>query len=96
MDKKALLAFLEDSEDDPVELNINDLAKINTSDLPESCRFRVVSQGDGCLVEEIEGEFVTDNVDVKVLMFLNWYRKYWNNPIGMPQYMDLLKRQIEF
>ncbi len=96
MKKNEILALFEYSEDEPAEIHIDHLKEINLKDIPNNSFFTVYSTSkDGHNIEEIEGQFVIKDKKVEVLMFLNWYRKWWSGVLGMPQYMDLLKRHIE-
>jgi len=96
INKESLIGWLHESEDEPVEIEIGNLEGISISDISGKARFRVISHSEGHTVEEMEGEFVIDDNKISVFMFLNWYRKYWSAPLGMPQHLDLLRRYIEF
>ncbi len=97
MNKNELKILFDGSEDEPVDLQVNQLKDIQCKDIPNNSFFRVTSlSNDGYTVEEIEGQFLVTNKSIEVLMFLNWPRKYWSGVLGMSQYMDLLKRYIEF
>lgn len=97
MNKNELKVLFENSEDEPVDLLVDQLKNINCKDIPDNSFFTVYSTSDeGYNVEEVEGQFVVKDKTIEVLMFLNWYRKFWSGVLGMPQYMDLLKRHIEF
>lgn len=96
MTKNETFALFDCSEDEPAELHIDMLKDIKPKDIPNNSFFTVHSTSkDGHNIEEIEGQFVVKDKKIEVLMFLNWYRKWWSGVLGMPQYMDLLKRHIE-
>jgi len=88
-----LLAGVGDEE--PVDLPLDVLAKLTRDDLPEDVAIQVGTFRDNCLHLDWSGRlykmggFIVGEADH------TWTRKYWYSPLGLEQYLDLVRRAVE-
>lgn len=84
-------------DDEPIFINYEDIKMILLKDIPKGVNFEVVGiLGDNHYETKLEGVFTVNSNWVNVHMYHNWYRKYWDNPLGLKYHMDLMKRLLEF
>ena len=94
-DVRRLLAQSADDEE-PVFLSPRELEGLNAEDLPAGVSIEVGLLKEGVRHIELEGQLVRGTSSPLIAeMQLSWYRKYWTAPLGMGQYLDLLRRAIE-
>lgn len=80
-----------------VILSKADAAKIEIKDISENCELEISDQNDeGHYLVEFEGRFGFKDDKFCAFVQLDWYRKYWDNPMGLMYHMDLMKRLAEF
>lgn len=99
MNRTELRYYLKSYEDgeEPVTIDPDDTAKIELTDIPKNISIQVAKvSGDNVHHIELEGTIGWENKQVCILMSHNWYRKWWDLPLGMPYHMDLMKRLVEF
>lgn len=90
---KKLLA--EADEDEPVFLPSAVLGKITVDDFPESASVEVGVLKDGVMHVEWSGRLYRDGNTISGEADHTWTRKYWYAPIGLEQYLDLVRRAVE-
>ena len=81
--------------DEPVFIPKSALRHLSAEDIPEDV---IVSVGDlikGVIHIEWDGHFYTKGGLLLAHCQYIWTRKYWDAPLGMPYYLDLVKRAIE-
>ncbi len=71
------------------------LAELTTQDIPSDVTLSVGETKDGIMHVEWDGHFFTERGRLKAFCQYIWTRKYWDAPLGMPFYLDLVKRAIE-
>ena len=93
---KALLAACHgDQDEEPIFLPPAILHKLSVDDLPAHAQVGVGTQKDGITHIEWEGRLYRDGTTISSEADYSWTRKYWSAPIGMPQYLDLIRRAVE-
>jgi Restriction endonuclease len=97
MTREETLTILADGvgTEEPVFLPLASLADIMASDIPADVQVSVGETKDGIMHVEWDGHFFSDGGQLKAFCQYIWTRKYWDAPLGMPFYMDLVKRAIE-
>lgn len=84
-------------EEYEVHLSKKEASEIEIKDISEKCEIEVSDQNDdGYFLLEFEGRFGFKNDIFCAFVQLDWYRKYWDNPMGLMYHMDLMKRLAEF
>ena len=81
--------------EEPVFLPPSHLSKFSVDDLPEDVMVSVGQPKDGIMHIEWDGHFFKDAGCLKAHCQYIWTRKYWEAPLGMPFYLDLVKRSVE-
>ena len=81
--------------EEPVFLHPSQLSKLSVDDLPEDVMLSVGQPRDGIMHIEWDGHFFKDAGCLKAHCQYIWTRKYWEAPLGMPFYLDLVKRSVE-
>jgi hypothetical protein len=82
-------------EEDPVGLPSVVLSTLTRDDLPEGVSIQVGTMRDGCLHLEWSGRLYKEGADIIGEADHTWTRKYWYAPIGLEQYLDLVRRAVE-
>jgi len=90
-------ALLENGEDDgePVSLPLSVLSELTKDDIPDGVSINVGAMKKNVLHLDWsgklykEGEFIIGEADQ------TWTRKYWYAPLGLEQYLDLVRRAVE-
>lgn len=73
------------------------IGKTLIKDVPIDCVVEIADlTEDGIYHSKFEGEFGWDDKLFKAFVRQDWYRKYWDLPLGLPYHMDLMKRLVEF
>lgn len=84
-------------EEYEVHLSKKEASEIEITDISENSNIQVCDQSDeGYYLVEFEGYFGYRNGKFCAFAQLNWYRKYWEHPMGLMYHMDLMKRLAEF
>jgi hypothetical protein len=89
-----ILALCEDSEE-PVTLSKSILQELTIDDLPEKGAFQIGDVEDNVIHLDWEGTvYRAKNAIFGEADYL-WTRKYWYSPLGLEQYLDLVRRAVE-
>lgn len=84
-----------DEDYDPQTLPTAALRHLTAKDIPEGVSLSVGDVKDGMTYMAWDGEFFVDGGELKAACRYLWTRKYWEGPLGMPFYLDLIKRSVE-
>lgn len=99
MDKAELLNSLRMAEgcDFPIHVFPEDSSNINIEELPQNIELEIcdINKNNVHLVE-LEGTIGWRDDKICIFMSHDWYRKWWDMPLGMAHHMDMMKRLIEF
>lgn len=93
-DAKTMLAAGADS-DEPVFLPPGILGSLTSADLPPDTFVEVGTIKDGVRHIEWSGRLYCEDGQIVGEADYTWTRKYWYEPIGLEQYLDLVKRGVE-
>jgi hypothetical protein len=91
--KEQLLAYA--GEEDPVTLPPSVLGSLSASDIPPDTAIKIGTSNDGITTLDFSGRLYCDEGNIKAEADLLWTRKYCYAPLGLEQYLDLVKRAIE-
>lgn len=91
----ALIPTSEEEPDEPAFLPKSALPLLSVTDLPTSVQISVSELRAGAHHIDWDGFFFRHNDELRAHCQYIWTRKYWESPLGMPQYLDLVKRGIE-
>jgi hypothetical protein len=94
-DARRLLAMAGETDEGPVDLPPSILAKLNIDDVPDGASFQIGTPEDGTVHLEWNGAFHRDGDSFYAEADHTWSRKYWYEPIGLEQYLDLVRRAVE-
>jgi len=92
-DAKKLLANADG--DEPVFLPPSVLEKLTVEDLPQDVSVEVGVPKDGVMHIEWSGRLYRDGASIAGEADHTWARKYWYAPVGLEQYLDLVRRGVE-
>jgi hypothetical protein len=96
MDAHEARSLLADSDDEsPVDLPASVLAKLTIDDLPDGGAIQVGTMKDGVIHLEWNGTLGRDGDELVGEADHTWTRKYWYSPLGLEQYLDLVRRAVE-
>lgn len=97
MTRDVVLRMIADAagSEEPVFLPAALLADLTVKDIPADAQVSVGDLEDGVMHVEWDGYFVSEGGKLKAVCQELWTRKYWDAPLGMPYYMDLVKRAAE-
>src|SRR6266498_1597471 len=84
-----------DGSDEVIFVSESDLGELTAKDLPEGVMLSVGTLKEGVTQIEWEGHFHKKNGELTAYCEYVWTRKYWDEPLGMPFYLDLVKRAVE-
>jgi len=80
-----------------IELTVEESKFINFDDISEFSDYIIyVPTEEGIQSIDFEGRFSLGFGYLIASVELNWYRKYWDLPMGLLPHMDLMKRLVEF
>ena len=85
-----------DGPEEPVFLPPAILNSLTVDDLQSDTFIEVGTVKDGVKYIEWRGRLYCENGQVVGEADYTWTRKYWHEPIGLEQYLDLVKRGVEF
>ncbi|WP_374636098.1 restriction endonuclease [Agrobacterium salinitolerans] len=91
--KRALADAVDDEE--PVLLGAAVLGKLTVSDVPEGARYEIGTMDDGVTRLAWNGSFSVEDGKLVGEADHTWTRKYWYSPLGLEQYLDLVRRAVE-
>lgn len=84
-----------DGEDEPVNLPGTVLPQLTIDDLPDGATLHVGTWKEGVLHLDLDGILGRDGTALYGEIDHTWTRKYWYSPIGLEQYLDLVRRAVE-
>ncbi len=89
--------LLEEAVDDeePVVIPTSVLAKLKLDDIPEGVSFQIGMLKDRIIHLDWEGRLYRRGSTLEAEAEHIWTRKYWYAPLGLEQYMDLVRRAVE-
>jgi hypothetical protein len=89
------LAAWDEEDEGPADLPPSTLAKLSVDDLPDGISLQVGTMKDGALHLDWEGTLGRDGDAIYGEADHTWTRKYWYSPLGLEQYLDLVRRAVE-
>lgn len=90
---KELLA--DASEDESVVIPQGLLSELRLEDILDTASFQVGTEKEGIIHLSWEGRFYRRGNAIEGEAEHVWTRKYWYAPLGLEQYMDLVRRAVE-
>jgi len=93
-DARRLLAEAVDNEE-PVVIPTSILAQLKLDDIPEGVSFQIGTLKDRIIHLDWEGRLYRRGAILEAEAEHIWTRKYWYAPLGLEQYMDLVRRAVE-
>jgi hypothetical protein len=81
--------------DEPVILPPAILKQLTAANLPVDVRLEVGTEKDGVVHIEWEGCIFKKDGSLVIEGRYSWTRKYWDAPLGLAHYLDLVRRTIE-
>jgi hypothetical protein len=84
-----------DDPDQPPALPSSVLPKLNIGDLVDGATFRIGGLKDGVVHLDWSGTIGRDGDVLFGEADQTWTRKYWYSPLGLEQYLDLVRRAVE-
>lgn len=90
---RKLLADANDEE--PVVIPKSVLARLKLNDIPEGVSFQIGNMKNHTIYPDWEGRFYRRRSILEAEAEYIQTRKYWYAPIGLEQYMDLVRRAVE-
>jgi hypothetical protein len=91
---RRLLADIDDAES-PVDLPASVLAKLTVDDLPDGAAIQVGTLKKGIVHLDWNGTIRREGEKLFGEADHTWTRKYWYSPLGLEQYLDLVRRAVE-
>ena len=89
------MALFEDEYE--ITISKKEASEIEISEISKNCDLEICDQNDeGHFLIEFEGRFGFVQGRYCAIAQLDWYRKFWDNPMGLLYHMDLMKRLAEF
>lgn len=92
-DARQLLAAATD--DEPIIVPVSVLKELVVCDIPLGASIQVGTMKDGVYHMEWDGRLYRNGSVVEGEAEHLWTRKYWYSPLGLEQYMDLVRRAVE-
>ena len=89
------LLSLSSEEDSAIDLAPSILSKLTVDDVPEGGSYRVGTTKRGIVHLDWPGTFHRRRKVLFAEADHTWTRKYWYAPLGLEQYLDLLRRAVE-
>lgn len=84
-------------KDYDVHLTKQEASEIQIADISKHCEIEISDVSEkGHYFVEFEGRFGFKANTFCAFVQLDWYRKYWDYPMGLTYHMDLMKRLAEF
>jgi len=91
---RRILADRDDPES-PVDLPPSVLPKLTVDDLPDGGAIQVGTLKKGVMHLDWNGTLSRDGDEIFGEADHTWTRKYWYSPLGLEQYLDLVRRAVE-
>ena len=89
------LAHWNEQEETPVDLPASVLPELTIDDLPDGATIQVGSLKNGVIHLDWNGTLGRDGDTLYGEADHSWTRKYWYSPLGLEQYLDLVRRAVE-
>lgn len=83
------------AEEEPVTISVNVLSELNAADLPEGVDVEIGTLKENVVHLEWEGRLYRKGTYIYGEAEYSWPRKYWSQPLGMAEYLDLVRRAVE-
>jgi hypothetical protein len=93
-DARRILALPRD-DGEPVALPLSVLSKLTIDDVPDGAAFEVGTMKNGVLHLDWSGTLYRAGGIIVGEADYTWTRKYWYSPLGLEQYLDLVRRAVE-
>jgi hypothetical protein len=84
-----------ESKEEPVSLPPPVLSKLTLDDMADGACFQVGSLSDGVIHLDWSGTICRQGMSLYGEADHTWTRKYWYEPSGLEQYLDLVRRSVE-
>jgi len=84
-----------DDDESPVELPASVLPKLTINDLRDGMTIQIGTKKEGVLHLDWNGTLGRDGDEIYGEADHTWTRKYWYSPLGLEQYLDLVRRAVE-
>jgi hypothetical protein len=84
-----------DGSEEPVDLPLSILPKLTIDDVPNGASFQIGTLKGGVLHLDWNGKLVRGGNVLFAEADYTWTRKYWYSPLGLEQYLDLVRRAVE-
>ena len=91
---KAILAKSEGTDESAILPPIV-LKHLSAADIPEGIFIEIGAPKDGIIHLEWSGRLFKERERIVAEADYTWTRKYWYDPIGLEQYLDLVRRAVE-
>ena len=82
-------------DEEPVALPAAVLSKLTMDDMPDGAAIQAGTPKDGILHLDWNGTLGRDGQGIYGDADHTWTRKYWYSPLGLEQYLDLVRRAVE-
>ncbi|MGB6875535.1 MAG: hypothetical protein WBD87_05825 [Candidatus Acidiferrales bacterium] len=92
---RRIIASWNEEDEAPAELPASVLPKLAMDDLPEGITIHVGTHQKGVLHLDWNGMLGRDTKGIYGEADHTWTRKYWYSPLGLEQYLDLVRRAVE-
>ena len=93
-DARRILALPPD-ESEPVALPVSVLSHLTIDDVPDGASFQIGTMKDSVLHLYWSGTLYRAGAIIVGEADYTWTRKYWYSPLGLEQYLDLVRRAVE-
>jgi len=88
---------IEEFDEEIITIGTSDIGTFLIKDVPKGSLIEVADvDNKGNYHTPFEGEFGWEDTKFCAFVRHDWYRKYWDLPLGLPFHMDLMKRLAEF
>jgi hypothetical protein len=84
-----------EGDESPAELPASILTELTIDDLPDGVTIQIGTKKDGVLHLDWNGTLGRDGSEIYGEADHTWTRKYWYSPLGLEQYLDLVRRAVE-
>ncbi len=88
---------MQDFDAEVIKIGTADIGKTLIKDVHKDSLIEIADLAEnGIYHSKFEGEFGWYDKQFCAFVRHDWYRKYWDLPLGLPFHMDLMKRLVEF
>jgi hypothetical protein len=84
-----------DEANGPADLPASLLPSLTVEDLPDGATIQIGTMKEGALHLDWNGTLGRDGKEIYGEVDHTWTRKYWYSPLGLEQYLDLVRRAVE-